>query len=82
MKVDAGCDTFVVHARKAFLAGLSPKENRSTPPLDFERVHKHKQEFSDLAIILNGGITTIDDCRRHLGQVDGEMIGRQAYQVP
>jgi len=80
--VEAGCDTFVVHARKAILAGLSPKENRSIPPLDYERVYKLKQEFSELAIILNGGITSIDECRSHLEQVDGVMIGRQAYQSP
>jgi len=80
--IDAGCDTFVVHARKAILAGLSPKENRSIPPLDYERVYKLKREFSDLNIILNGGITTIDECRRHLEYVDGVMIGRQAYQAP
>ena len=80
--VEAGCDTFVVHARKAILAGLSPKENRSVPSLDYERVYKLKQEFSELAIILNGGITSIDECRSHLEQVDGVMIGRQAYQSP
>lgn len=78
----AGCDTFVVHARKAILAGLSPKENRSIPPLDYERVYKLKREFSDLTIILNGGVTTIDECHRHLEHVDGVMIGRQAYQAP
>jgi len=80
--VEAGCDTFVVHARKAILAGLSPKENRSVPPLDYERVYKLKQEFSELVIILNGGITAIDECRSHLEHVDGVMIGRQAYHNP
>ena len=80
--IEAGCDTFVVHARKAILAGLSPKENRSIPPLDYERVYKLKREFPDLIIILNGGITTIDECRQHLEHVDGVMIGRQAYQAP
>ncbi len=80
--VEAGCDTFMVHARKAILAGLSPKENRSVPSLDYERVYKLKREFSDLAIILNGGITSIDECRSHLEHVDGVMIGRQAYQSP
>ena len=78
----AGCDTFVVHARKAILAGLSPKENRTVPSLDYERVYKLKREFPDLLIILNGGITSIDQCRRHLEHVDGVMIGRQAYQEP
>ena len=80
--VEAGCDTFVVHARKAILAGLSPKENRTVPSLDYERVYKLKREFSELAIILNGGITSIDECRSHLEQVDGVMIGRQAYHSP
>ena len=80
--IKAGCDTFVVHARKAILAGLSPKENRSIPPLDYERVYKLKREFPDLTIILNGGITTIDECCQHLEHVDGVMIGRQAYQAP
>jgi tRNA-dihydrouridine synthase A len=80
--VEAGCDTFVVHARKAILAGLSPKENRSVPLLDYERVYKLKQEFSDLTIILNGGITSSDECRLHLEHVDGVMIGREAYQNP
>jgi tRNA-dihydrouridine synthase A len=80
--VEAGCDTFVVHARKAILAGLSPKENRTVPSLDYERVYKLKREFPDLVIILNGGITSIDECRSHLEHVDGVMIGRQAYQNP
>lgn len=80
--IEAGCDTFVVHARKAILAGLSPKENRSIPPLDYDRVYKLKREFPGLTIILNGGITTIDECRQHLEYVDGVMIGRQAYQAP
>ncbi len=79
---EAGCDTFMVHARKAILAGLSPKENRSVPSLDYERVYKLKREFPDLAIILNGGITSIDECRSHLEHVDGVMIGRQAYHNP
>jgi len=80
--IEAGCDTFVVHARKAILAGLSPKENRTVPSLDYERVYKLKREFPDLVIILNGGITSIDECRTHLEHVDGVMIGRQAYQNP
>jgi len=80
--VEAGCDTFVVHARKAILSGLSPKENRSVPLLDYERVYKLKQEFPELAIILNGGIASIDECRLHLEHVDGLMIGREAYQNP
>ena len=80
--IEVGCDTFVVHARKAILKGLSPKENRTVPPLDYERVYRLKQDFPELTIILNGGITTVDDCRRHLKQVDGLMIGRQAYHQP
>ncbi len=80
--VDAGCDTFVVHARKAILNGLSPKENRTVPPLNFDRVYRLKEEFAELTIILNGGITSVDECQQHLEQVDGVMIGRQAYHQP
>jgi tRNA-dihydrouridine synthase A len=82
VNIEVGCDTFVVHARIAILAGLSPKENRSVPALDYERVYKLKGEFPDLTIILNGGITSIGDCRSHLEHVDGVMIGREAYQNP
>ena len=78
----AGCTNFVVHARIAILEGLSPKDNRSVPPLDYERVYKLKAEFPQLDIVLNGGITTVDECREHLEFVDGVMIGRQAYQQP
>ncbi len=80
--VDAGCRTFVVHARIAILAGLSPKENRSVPQLNYERVYRLKQAHPNLTIILNGGVTTLADCRTHLRHVDGVMIGRQAYQQP
>jgi tRNA-dihydrouridine synthase A len=80
--IEAGCDTFVVHARKAILKGLSPKENRSIPPLDYDRVYQLKQDFPELTIILNGGIATVPACRQHLEQVDGVMIGRQAYHQP
>lgn len=79
---DAGCETFIVHARKAILAGLSPKENRSVPPLDYDRVYRLKKEHPDLQIILNGGITEIAQVEQHLVHVDGVMIGRQAYQDP
>ena len=82
VNVDAGCDNFVVHARKAILAGLSPKENRSVPQLNYERVYRLKDAFPDLTIVLNGGVTTLDECRRHLQHVDGVMIGRQAYHQP
>ncbi len=78
----AGCAMLIVHARIAILQGLSPKDNRSVPPLDYERVYRLKSEFPDLTIVLNGGITTTEECRRHLESVDGVMIGRQAYQQP
>ena len=77
-----GCETLIVHARIAILQGLSPKANRSVPPLNYGRVYKLKSEFPNLTIVLNGGITTVDECRRHLEFVDGVMIGRQAYQQP
>jgi tRNA-dihydrouridine synthase A len=80
--VDAGCRTFIVHARKAILAGLSPKENRTVPPLNYDRVYQLKQDLPDLNIILNGGVSTIEECRQHLLRVDGVMIGRQAYHQP
>ena len=78
----AGCETFIVHARKAILEGLSPKDNRSVPPLDYSRVYRLKQDHPDLGIVLNGGITTLDQVREHLSHVDAVMIGRQAYQDP
>ena len=78
----AGCDTFVVHARKAVLQGLSPKENRTVPPLNYPRVYALKRDYPGLTIVLNGGITTADECVAHLRHVDGVMIGRQAYQNP
>ena len=78
----AGCRLFVVHARKAWLKGLSPKENREVPPLDYHRVHRLKANRPDLTIVLNGGIESVDDARRHLEHVDGVMLGRAAYQNP
>lgn len=78
----AGCDTFIVHARIAVLGGLSPKENRSVPPLNYDRVYRLKRAFPLLTIVLNGGITTLAQARVHLQHVDGVMIGRQAYQHP
>ncbi len=78
----AGCTTLIVHARIAILEGLSPKENRSVPPLNYERVYKLKSEHPELTIVLNGGITTVEECKAHLEHVDGVMIGRQAYQQP
>jgi tRNA-dihydrouridine synthase A len=79
---DAGCTTFIVHARKAWLQGLSPKENREIPPLDYARVYRLKAARPDLEIIINGGITTLDACAAHLQHVDGVMLGRAAYQEP
>ncbi|TVO78392.1 tRNA dihydrouridine(20/20a) synthase DusA [Sedimenticola selenatireducens] len=79
---DAGCSTFIIHARKAWLSGLSPKENREIPPLRYDVVHKIKQEFPQLEIILNGGITTLDQVEDQLHFVDGVMIGREAYHNP
>ena len=78
----AGCQEFIIHARKAWLSGLSPKENREIPPLDYPRVYKLKKDFPQLSIIINGGINTIDAAQEHLTHVDGIMIGRQAYQQP
>ncbi|HSZ75756.1 MAG TPA: tRNA dihydrouridine(20/20a) synthase DusA [Rhizomicrobium sp.] len=75
----AGANTFIVHARKALLAGLSPKENREVPPLNYDLVYRVKQENPQLTIILNGGIATLDEAERHLIHVDGVMLGRAAY---
>lgn len=77
-----GISTFIVHARKAWLDGLSPKENRDIPPLNYERVYRLKEEFPQLEIIINGGIGTLEDAQRHLQKVDGVMLGRAAYQHP
>ena len=79
---DAGCDVFTVHARKAWLKGLSPKENREIPPLDYELVFELKQARPDLTIVLNGGIKTLAECRQHLERFDGVMLGRASYQTP
>ena len=80
--VDAGCQKFVVHARIAILDGLSPKDNRTVPPLNYERVFRLKRDYSDLEIALNGGIQALDQVDEILAQVDGVMIGRQAYHHP
>lgn len=77
-----GCDTFIIHARKAWLSGLSPKENREVPPLDYPRVYQLKQDFPHLTIAMNGGITSLQQASTHLQQVDGVMMGREAYQNP
>ena len=78
----AGCTTFIVHARKAWLKGLSPRENREIPPLDYDRVYRLKQAMPLLTIVINGGIASIEAARRHLDAVDGVMLGRAAYQNP
>jgi tRNA-dihydrouridine synthase A len=78
----AGCASFTVHARKAWLSGLSPKQNREVPPLDHARVYRLKADFPDLEIIINGGIGSLDEADAHLTLVDGAMIGRAAYQDP
>jgi len=78
----AGCETFIVHARNAWLKGLSPKENREIPPLRYELVHRLKQDFPHLTIAINGGITTGEQVREQLERVDGVMIGREAYHNP
>jgi tRNA-dihydrouridine synthase A len=80
--VTAGADALVVHARKAWLNGLSPKENRDIPPLDYDRVYRLKAPMPDVPIIINGGIADLDEARRHLDSVDGVMLGRAAYQEP
>jgi tRNA-dihydrouridine synthase A len=77
-----GCSTFIVHARKAWLSGLSPKENREIPPLHYDRVHRLKHERPELRIIINGGLTTIEQCQEQLGHVDGVMLGREVYRNP
>lgn len=79
---DAGCQTFIVHARKAWLQGLSPKQNREIPPLNYDWVYHLKRDFPELEIIINGGITTLEQCREHLQRVDGVMVGREAYSNP
>ena len=78
----AGCQTFIVHARKAWLKGLSPQENREIPPLNYALVYELKQAFPQLEIIINGGITTLEQCQHHLQWVDGVMVGREAYHNP
>ena len=78
----AGADALIVHARKAWLKGLSPRENREVPPLDYERVYRLKAAHPRLTIVLNGGIADTDDALAHLARVDGVMIGRAAYQEP
>lgn len=79
---EVGCKTFIVHARKAWLQGLSPKENREIPPLNYEMVYQLKRDFPELEIILNGGLNSLEHCEEPLKHVDGVMLGRAAYQTP
>ena len=79
---DAGVEHFIVHARNAWLKGLSPKENREIPPLRYEVVYQLKQDFPELNIALNGGVTTAEQIRHHWNHVDGVMIGREAWHNP
>jgi tRNA-dihydrouridine synthase A len=80
--IAAGANALIVHARKAWLNGLSPKENRDIPPLDYDRVYRLKAALSDVPVIINGGIGSISEAKRHLDHVDGVMLGRAAYQEP
>ena len=82
MLADCGCHTVIVHARKAYLQGLSPKENRTVPPLRYERVYQLKADHPELEIVINGGIRTLAEARAHLEHVDGVMLGREAYHNP
>ncbi len=79
---EAGADALIVHARKAWLKGLSPKENREVPPLDYRRVYRLKAAHPRLTVVLNGGIGSVEEARAHLARVDGVMMGRAAYQEP
>ena len=79
---DVGCKTFIIHARKAWLQGLSPKQNREIPKLNYNRVYQLKNDFPDLEIVINGGISSIEDSINHLKVLDGVMVGREAYTNP
>ena len=79
---ESGCRTFIVHARKAWLQGLSPKQNREIPPLKYDYVYQLKQQHPHLNIVINGGIKTLDQISTHLARVDGVMLGREAYHNP
>ncbi|WP_067704693.1 MULTISPECIES: tRNA dihydrouridine(20/20a) synthase DusA [unclassified Erwinia] len=77
-----GCEMFIIHARKAWLSGLSPKENREIPPLDYQRVYQLKRDFPHLTMAINGGVKTLEEAKAHLQHLDGVMMGREAYQNP
>ncbi|EKT53096.1 tRNA dihydrouridine(20/20a) synthase DusA [Providencia sneebia] len=76
------CEMFIIHARKAWLSGLSPKENREIPPLDYPRVYQLKRDFPHLTMAINGGVKTLEEAKEHLRHLDGVMVGREAYQNP
>ena len=82
MMIAAGADALIVHARKAWLKGLSPRENREVPPLDHARVHRLKKRLGDFPVIINGGVGTLDEVAAHLQHMDGVMLGRAAYEEP
>lgn len=82
LSASRGCETFIVHARKAWLKGLSPKENREIPPLHYDVAYRLKQDFPQLNIVVNGGIASMADCHTHLKQLDGVMLGREIYHNP
>ncbi|MFK7831599.1 MAG: tRNA dihydrouridine(20/20a) synthase DusA [Congregibacter sp.] len=79
---DGGCEVFIAHARKAWLQGLSPKQNREIPPLNYPWIYRLKDEFPSLTIVINGGIESLEECETHLQHVDGVMLGRSAYHQP
>lgn len=76
------CEVFIVHARKAWLSGLSPRENREIPPLHYDTVYRLKQDYPQLTVVINGGVQTLDECATHLAHIDGVMLGRAAYENP
>ena len=82
VSIKGGCEMFIIHARKAWLSGLSPKENREIPPLDYPRVYQLKRDFPHLTMAINGGIKTLEEAQEHLQYLDGVMVGREAYQNP
>ena len=79
---EASCQVFIIHARKAFLQGLNPKQNRTIPPVDYDKVYRLKNDFNNLRIIINGEISSIEQIEQHLLHLDGVMIGRKAYKDP
>ena len=79
---ESGCEVFLVHARKAWLKGLSPKQNREIPELNYDRVYRLKKDFPQLEIIINGGVTTLEQSKEHLQHLDGVMVGREVYSNP